>query len=256
MRSDRARTSTIRRRQLAVASLLVLVAGVATFLAATAAGKMQSTKIDRNLCETKHGGKFVDIPGFPGEKIDRRLLEDVKWLVRKYKIFITDGYALEGHARNGEHPIGLALDIVPNKAEGGSWRKITKLARWAEPEQNEPKAPFRWVGYNGDSGHGRGDHLHLSWLHSETDYNDPARLVYTRNCPKKSSGRPTGERPGDGPDDGPVEEPAEESPERSERPRANGPEGGGVGANRGYTGDGGISPRRLERLRAIGPQHD
>jgi hypothetical protein len=255
MRSDRAMTSTIRRRQLGVASLLVLVAGLATFLVATAAGKMQSTKIDRNLCETKHGGKFVDIPGFPGEKIDRRLLEDVKWLVRKYRIFITDGYALHGHARDGEHPIGLALDIVPNKAEGGSWRKVTKLARWAEPEQDEPRSPFRWVGYNGDDGHGRGHHLHLSWMHSETDYNDPARVVYTRHCPKKSSGDSGGDGP-DRPGDRPSDEPADESQEDPERPRANGPEGGGVGANRGYTGDGGISPRRLERLRAIGPQHD
>ena len=28
----------------------------------------------------------------------------------------------------GEHPIGLALDIVPDKAAGGSWSDITRLA--------------------------------------------------------------------------------------------------------------------------------
>ena len=32
--------------------------------------------------------------------------------------------------------------------------------------QNRPKAPFRWVGYDGDSGHGCGNHLHLSWDHA------------------------------------------------------------------------------------------
>ena len=26
--------------------------------------------------------------------------------------------------------------------------------------------PFRWVGYDGDAGHGCGNHLHLSWNHA------------------------------------------------------------------------------------------
>ncbi len=32
------------------------------------------------------------------------------------------------HSINGEHPVGLALDIVPNKAAGGSWNDIDRLA--------------------------------------------------------------------------------------------------------------------------------
>ena len=44
---------------------------------------------------------------------------------------------------------------------------MTRLARWAEPRQNRPRAPFRWVGYNGDANHGCGHHLHLSWSHAE-----------------------------------------------------------------------------------------
>jgi hypothetical protein len=252
VRSDRASTSSIRRRLGAFGSLLLLAAGLATLIVASAAGRMQSTKIDRHLCETQHGGKFVDIPGFPGEKIDRRLLADVDWLVRKYDIFITDGYALEGHARNGEHPIGLALDIVPDKAAGGSWRQVTKLARRAEPEQDHPKAPFRWVGYNGDAGHGRGHHLHLSWMHSETEPGNPARVVYTRHCPEKASldpseSRPTNESGG---------EVADQGPEASENPTGDSAVGGGIGAGDSYTGDGGISAKRVARLRAIGPQHD
>jgi hypothetical protein len=47
-----------------------------------------------------------------------------------------------------------------------SWRGITRLAHWAEPLQNHPAAPFRWVGYDGDAGHGCGNHLHLSWEHA------------------------------------------------------------------------------------------
>jgi hypothetical protein len=49
--------------------------------------------------------------------------------------------------------------------------------------QNAPIMPWRWVGWNGDPGHGRGNHLHLSWSHSPTEPRDPARVVYTRNCP-------------------------------------------------------------------------
>ena len=145
---------------------------------------MRSTEIDRHLCKTVHGGRFVPIPGFPGEKIDRRLLPDIHWMERRYDIFITDGYSTDPvHAGNGEHPIGLATDIVPNRAEGGTWNEIAALATAAEPRQNHPIPPWRWVGWNGDPGHGRGNHLHLSWMHSPSQPRHPARVVYTRKCP-------------------------------------------------------------------------
>lgn len=200
-----------------VALVLAAVAVAAGAVAAVTLGAMRSTKIDHRLCETVGGGRFVPIPGFPGERIDRRLLRDVRYLVRRYDIFVTDGYSTAPyHAKNGEHPIGLALDIVPNELEGGSWRKITRLARWAEPRRNRPRLPFRWVGYNGDKGHGRGDHLHLSWAHSETKPRDPARTVYTIRCP----GDPTPHNDNDGKDgdgqngDGePKDEPETEQPD-------------------------------------------
>lgn len=172
---------------LATCSLAAAVAG------ASSDGGIEpqsSVQLDENLCQTTGGGAFVPIPGFPGESIDQRLLEDIAWMVRKYKIFITDGYATSGHAASGEHPIGLAIDIVPNKAAGGTWRKVTKLARWAEPRQNQPRPPFRWVGYNGDANHGRGNHLHLSWMHSETKPKVPAEIVYSRYCPGEAPPAP------------------------------------------------------------------
>jgi hypothetical protein len=170
-----------------LAAVAVVAAGV---LAAAAIGKMTSTQLEPKLCETKGGGKFVKIPGFPGEKIDRRLLADIEFLLDKYKnkIFITDGFSTDPvHARNGEHPIGLALDIIPNFSETKKWRKVTRLAKWAEPKQGRPRAPFRWVGYNGDANHGRGHHLHLSWSHSPTTPEKPARTVYTIRCPEQTS---------------------------------------------------------------------
>ena len=174
---------------IALSALALGVAGIAT-------GAMRSTKLGPLLCETTGGGRFVKIPGFPGERIDRRLLDDVLYLRERFKIFVTDGYSLDPvHSRNGEHPIGLALDIVPDFAHGGSWRRITRLANWAEPRQDRPKAPFRWVGYNGDAGHGRGHHLHLSFSHSPTPYNNPARMMQSLKCPGSGADEPKG---GDG----------------------------------------------------------
>jgi len=109
------------------------------------------------------GGRIVSIPGMPGESIDERLVRDVAWLVRRFRVKVTDGYATAGHEATGEHPLGLAVDIVPGPT--GSWDDVDRLAAWAEPRQGRPRPPFRWVGYNGDADHGRGDHLHLSWSH-------------------------------------------------------------------------------------------
>ena len=163
--------------------LLALVASVA-FVPAAAPAHMESVEVSRNVCQTTGGGKFVDIPGFPGEQIDRRLLRDIRVLRRKYNIFITDGYSTSPvHSANGEHPIGLALDIVPNFAAGGDWDDIDRLAKFAEPTQNQPSSPYRWVGYDGDANHGRGHHLHLSYSHSATPPKTPADVVYTLRCP-------------------------------------------------------------------------
>jgi hypothetical protein len=223
---------------------LPLAALVAAALANPAAAVMRSTVIDRHLCKTVHGGRFVPIPHFPGEKIDRRLLPDIHWMERRYDIFITDGYSTDPvHAANGEHPIGLATDIVPNRAKGGTWRKIGALAHKAEPRQDHPIPPWRWVGWNGDPGHGRGNHLHLSWMHSPTEPRHPARVVYTRKCPA----------------------PPDKPPPPASRPAKRRPATGGTTPSsirhrhRGPTG--GISPPRLPRrlaarLAPVVPERD
>ena len=125
--------------------------------------RMSSTKLSPTLCETTGGGKFVSIPGFPGEMIDRRLLADIRWLRKRYQIFITDGYSMDDvHASNGEHPLGLALDIVPDKAAGGTLERhrppgglgraeaepaprpvpLGRLRRRRQPRPRPPPAPL------------------------------------------------------------------------------------------------------------------
>ena len=124
------------------------------------------------------GGRLVAIPGFPGQRIDERILPDVEYLTARYHLAITAAYAPTGHATGGEHPLGLAVDLVPGP--GGSWDDVDRLAHWAEPIQGAPRPPFRWVGYDGDPGHGRGNHLHLSWDHSPTpSHRPPAEWVLT-----------------------------------------------------------------------------
>jgi hypothetical protein len=129
-------------------------------------------------------GKIVPIPASipheAGDMVDRRIIPDLLWIAQRYPIYITDGYSGplpngrhvgcdECHVRGSDHYNGVAVDIVP--VGGGTtcnaaWAPITRLAEWAEPVQNQPRPPFRWVGYNGDAGHGCGNHLHLSWNHS------------------------------------------------------------------------------------------
>lgn len=242
-------TTPPRRFLLLSLTIAIAVAGIT----ATAIAAMRSERIDDRLCQTTGGGRFVEIPGFPGEKIDRRLKRDIRWMVRRYDIFITDGYSTDPvHSAKGEHPIGLALDIVPNTAEGGNWRRIGRLARWAEPKQDQPRPPFRWVGYNGDPNHGRGHHLHLSWNHSPAEFGKPARTVFTVRCPgKKGDGaepEPPAEQPGGGGDAGGGTDVSGSGGKRK---------GGGGGSTGGVSpdgsagsggGSGGISPRAMSRL--------
>jgi hypothetical protein len=233
-----------RARRLSVA--LALGLGALAIAASPAAG-MRSAKLGRHLCKTVNGGKFVAIPGFPGEKIDRRLLPDIRWMKHRFDIFITDGYSRDpAHAANGEHPIGLAVDIVPNVAKSGSWNEIGDLAHFAEPAQNEPIMPWRWVGWNGDAGHGRGNHLHLSWSHSDTQPGHPARVVYTRRCPHSKR---DGDRSGGGDNDGGNNH----HHRHGDHGGTSAGHGGGGGGGDGDGGTGGVSPK-IGKLAPVVPE--
>ena len=129
-------------------------------------------------------GTLVEIPAAvpheAGDMVDSRIVGDLRWLAARYPIFVTDGYSGplpdgehigcdECHASASDHLNGLAVDLVPTVDTttcDANWVPITALALWAEPEQEKPVAPFRWVGYEGDIGHGCGNHLHLSWNHA------------------------------------------------------------------------------------------
>jgi hypothetical protein len=129
-------------------------------------------------------GKIVPIPASiphaEGDMVDRRIIPNLRWISQRFPIYVTDGYSgplpngehagcNNCHVKNSDHYNGLAVDIVPTNPSSkcdANWAGITRLALWAEPVQNEPRPPFRWVGYDGDAGHGCGNHLHLSWNHA------------------------------------------------------------------------------------------
>lgn len=127
------------------------------------------------------GGGLVAIPGQAQMRVDERILADVTYLLAIYPVRVTAAYAPTGHTADGEHPLGLAVDLVPGP--DGSWDDIDRLAHWAEPVQDAPRPPFRWVGYDDDPGHGRGHHLHISWNHAPTRPGAPAAWVDVMTIP-------------------------------------------------------------------------
>jgi hypothetical protein len=160
-------------------SLIAIVAAICCMGVAPASGAPIPTRF------VYASGEIVSIPASipheEGDMVDRRILPDLRWIAKRFPIYVTDGYSgplPDGehigchncHVKHSDHYNGLAVDVIPLNASGrgcdASWRGITRLAHWAEPVQNRPRAPFRWVGYDGDAGHGCGNHLHLSWEHA------------------------------------------------------------------------------------------
>jgi hypothetical protein len=110
--------------------------------------------------------------------VDPRIKGDVNLLLKQFKLKVTAGKE-PGHKALGEHGVGLAVDIVPDFARGGTWADVGKAAAFAKKR----KDVFRWVGWNGDPGHGdpahagANAHLHLSWHGGPTEPNTPVKNI-------------------------------------------------------------------------------
>lgn len=129
---------------------------------------------------------LATVPG-TSFQCDRRIVGDVVAIVSRWHVSLTACYAPTGHEANGEHPLGLAVDLVP--APPTTWANVAALARWAgwRPEcastgcvtervngdcrSSTTGTPFCFIGWNGYPGHGdpahagANAHLHLSWGH-------------------------------------------------------------------------------------------
>lgn len=119
----------------------------------------------------------VVAPGFGTQRCDARIVANVVYLVRRFRIRVTA--CAEIHSLTGEHPLGAAIDAIP---ANGDWTATTERAARAlgwKPSCASSgvapacaKPPFRFIGYNGFPGHGDpascpaptcAAHLHLSW---------------------------------------------------------------------------------------------
>jgi hypothetical protein len=165
----------VRRALLALAAILA----ICLLAANSASAGPASTRI------VEASGEIVPLPAAvpheEGDMVDSRIVPDLRWIAQHFPIYVTDGYSgplpngehagcNNCHVRGSDHYNGLAVDVVPLNGTSGkcdaTWAPITRLALWAEPVQNKPVLPFRWIGYDGDAGHGCGNHLHLSWNHA------------------------------------------------------------------------------------------
>jgi hypothetical protein len=120
------------------------------------------------------GAWLADVPGWPGERCDRRIIPDVLMLIGRFGLRLNDCFGGAPHDTDGEHPLGLAADLAP---ADGDWSRTMRLARaygW-DPTCAAVgcggRGPFRVVLYNGYPGHGdpahsRQPHIHLSWNHA------------------------------------------------------------------------------------------
>jgi hypothetical protein len=117
-----------------------------------AAPAIDSGKVDAGPID---GGSWLaTVPG-TGIQCDRRIVPNVATILERYHAHLTACYAASGHASDGEHPLGLAVDLVPQPPS--SWAQMERLARdsgWRESCATSGCAgqtgtAFRFVGYNG-----------------------------------------------------------------------------------------------------------
>jgi hypothetical protein len=139
------------------------------------------------------GRWLVRVPGTT-EHCDARIVNDVLYLVHRFGLTVTACFAASGHDVHGEHPLGLAIDVMPTD---GNWDRTQAAARlfgWrptcaATGCAGHVTPPMRVILYNGYPGHGDPEHclapgcpphLHLSWAHGPAEPLSPAPWVEQR----------------------------------------------------------------------------
>jgi hypothetical protein len=124
--------------------------------------------------EADGSGWLAPVPGFSGERCDARIVPDVVALTSEFGLQLTACFGGRPHVVDGEHPLGLAADLVP---VDGDWSRTLRLAEtfgWSPSCAASGcggRGPFRVILYNGYPGHGdpahsATPHLHLSWQHA------------------------------------------------------------------------------------------
>ena len=104
------------------------------------------------------GRWLAPVPG-TDVRCDARIVDDVLYLIHRFGLTVTACFAASGHDVRGEHPLGLAVDVVPSD---GDWDRTAATASFfgwtpacaAIGCANNVMPPMRVVLYNGYPGHG------------------------------------------------------------------------------------------------------
>ena len=107
----------------------------------------------------------------PGPALDRQALPDL----RHRRLLRTAAQRRARRLRRMPH----AAAPITTTASPSTWCRWARGRNATPPGRRSPASPsgpsrsrarpalpFRWVGYDGDAGHGCGHHLHLSWNHA------------------------------------------------------------------------------------------
>jgi Transglycosylase SLT domain len=126
-------------------------------------------------------------------RCDARIVDDVLYLLQRFNLRLGDCYAPTGHTTSGEHPLGLAVDVVPADGNWDNTMAAAHFVGWREDcaARGCPNEFARWIGYNGVADHGDPQHctgecpphLHISWNHAPAAYNTQAAWVMVWNVP-------------------------------------------------------------------------
>jgi hypothetical protein len=139
----------------------------------------------------RHLAPLPSIAAGPGESCDARIVADVVYLARRFGLIVTDCYGT-GHAPDGEHPLGAAIDAVPKDGDWSRTQRAAEALGWRSScaasgvAPTCAKPPFRFIGYNGYPGHGdpvhclcgTNAHIHVSWLTSASPGEPENRFRY------------------------------------------------------------------------------
>lgn len=108
-------------------------------------------------------GGIVPVPGFPGERINSKVLDTFLQLSKRFKLFLTDAYG-PGHKSIEHTRLGTAIDVVPHPGMGGTWADVNRAVAYSV------RRGFTPVYYDGSGGsinlppHGPGHHAHITLL--------------------------------------------------------------------------------------------
>lgn len=106
-------------------------------------------------------GGIVPVPGFPGERANRSILDEIAYVTRRFKVILTDAFG-PGHKSPGHTVTGTAADFA------GPDRNMDAAVRWAASQgyvvgYDGRFGSKQWPGHGPSAVAGTNAHLHVEF---------------------------------------------------------------------------------------------